>query len=563
MVELHPAHPAGEFLLGGVEWHVLTTGPSELVGSARGDSAFFTHMDSAIRLGEAAVKANPKDASARFFLGGAYGYEARYLALQERWWDAYQKGKRGVGHLERVVKERPDFADAHLGLGIYHYYADVIPSVLKFFSTFVGMNGDRERGLREIHHALREGTMVREEARFFLAEIYSTFEKDHWKALEFSRSLRDEFPENELFAWMNARVLDELHHAGLAEREWEWLRTKARGGGQRGFVEYRLARTLLSAGDFAGAASRFQSLVRNDALGSRRMAMWARVRLMMALDFLGRHDEAAAAAREALAVDASSTAKELAQDRLAEAKRDPTVLPLSELEEIARILNETGTHGEPELRAMESKLTGPSRGLSGSSAARFTAAALDLAEARLRRGDPNGCVSAIDGVMDAARALPKEERAKLMRLRAHALARSGRLDDALRELKSARPKADWETREAIDRDRRLLEKSPPPAADPSAASSERVPLAPDRGELTLELEMESNGTVRRLPLALARGGWRAREEIAPGTRYRFVIDDHRRRIDPYAERVILLGDEAWGIYPKQTNSPPPGSTASP
>lgn len=548
-----PNHPAGEFLLGGVEWHVLTTGPSEVVGSARTDSSFFKHMDAAIALGEAAVKANPKDASARFFLGGAYGYEARYLALQEKWWDAYQKGKRGVGHLERVVKERPDYGDAYLGLGIYHYYADVLPSVLKFFSTFVGMNGDKKRGLEEMHRALREGAIVREEARFFLAEIYSSFEDDQWRAFEYSRSLRDEFPESELFVWLHARVLDELHLADLAEPEWRWLRERAQGPGQRGFVEYRLARTVLASGDFAGAAARLSDLVKRNALGSRRMTMWARVRLATALDFLGRHVEAMEETRQALTSKASSTATDLAEERLAAGRVDPSVLSLSELEEMARILKETGAGTEADLRRLEEKLSGPSRGLSGSKAKRFTTIALDLAEARLRRGDPEGCAASASRLASSVRDLPKEQKARLLRLRARAFARLGRRDEAIAELKTARPKADFETREEIDADRKLIEAGAPPRTEGVITPSIS---APDRGELTLEVEWTSGGPSTRVPLALDGTRWVLPAPLPDGVRSRFVIDGRTRRLDPYAPRVVLVDDEAWCLYPKQTKSPP-------
>ncbi|HET9888664.1 MAG TPA: tetratricopeptide repeat protein, partial [bacterium] len=359
--KLHPKHPAGKFFLGGLEWHKLTTGPSEMIASESGSAPFFAEMNEAISLGEAAVKANPSDASARFFLGGAYGYEARYLALQEKWWDAYQKGKKGVSHLERVVKDRPDFGDAYLGLGIYHYYADVIPSVLKFFSKFVGMDGDKKRGLQEIHRSLREGTIVEQEARFFLSEIYSSFEEDQWRALDFSSALRDLYPENELFAWMNARVLDELHLTQQATREWEWLRTKAQGPGHRGFVDYRLARTRLYSGDFEGAAKQFEDLLERGTLGSRRMTVWSRIRLGMAYDFLGRYEESLAQHRQALESKASDAAKERAEERIAAGKKDPGALSLLELQEMASILKDTGTHGEKELRMLEDKLTGPSR----------------------------------------------------------------------------------------------------------------------------------------------------------------------------------------------------------
>jgi tetratricopeptide (TPR) repeat protein len=554
---MHPQHPAGKFFLGGLEWHKLTTGPSELIASETGSAPFFAKMDEAIALGESAVKANSKDASARFFLGGAYGYEARYLALQERWWDAYQKGKKGVSHLERVAKDRPDFGDAYLGLGIYHYYADVIPSVLKFFSKVVGMGGDKKRGLEEIHRSLREGTIVQPEARFFLAEIYSTFEEDQWRALEFSSSLRDEYPENELFAWMNARVLDELHLTDQASREWEWLRTKAEGPGHRGFVEYRLARTRLYSGDFAGAATQIQDLLQRGALGSRRITMWARLRLGMALDFLGRHEEALAEYRRASELKASETAKERADERLNAGKKDPGALSLLELQEMARILMDTGTHTEKELRMLEDKLTGPSRVLSKGKSDLYYGIARDLAEARMRRGDAEGCVTAIDRVMKSSRQTPTEEKALLLEVRARALARLGRIDEARNELKSARSKAGEDSRQLIDREIEALSKGNPYSIlSAGAALPARHVRSRDRGELTLEVEVRTQGNTSRIPMDLQGAHWisRAIPESSEDLLYRFVANGLSPRIDPTVPRSVMIVDQAWSVYPKHTNS---------
>ncbi|HMB69948.1 MAG TPA: tetratricopeptide repeat protein, partial [bacterium] len=307
----NPASPAADFLLGGVEWHRVTTGPAGFTEGGPAEKSFFARMDSAIALGEAAVDRNPDDVSARFFLGGAYGYKARYLAIQQKWWTAYRTGKAGVGHLERVVEQAPDLADAYLGLGIYHYYTDVLPSIFRFLGTLIGIRGDRDRGLEEIHRALREGSLVNVEARFFLAELNTSFENDHWTALGWSRSLRDEFPENELFAWLNARVLDELHLADEASAEWLALRERPRDGSLRGFLEYRLIRTKLFGGRFEEAAEDFERELPR-GFGSKRITMWGRVRYGLCLDFLGRHREAMRQYELAHGLDASGSAKDRA-----------------------------------------------------------------------------------------------------------------------------------------------------------------------------------------------------------------------------------------------------------
>ncbi|NNE42649.1 MAG: hypothetical protein HKN12_00445, partial [Gemmatimonadetes bacterium] len=71
---LQPASPAADFLLGGIEWHRLTTGPQGFTGGGATERDFFARMDAAIAVGEAAIERDGDDLAARFFVGGAYGY---------------------------------------------------------------------------------------------------------------------------------------------------------------------------------------------------------------------------------------------------------------------------------------------------------------------------------------------------------------------------------------------------------------------------------------------------------------------------------------------------------
>ncbi len=564
----NPESPAADFLLGGIAWHELTTGPEGFTGSGPEEKEFFERMGAAIAAGEKAIALDPRDVSARFFLGGAYGYEARYLALQERWWDAYRTGRKGLKHLERVAQDAPDLDDAYLGLGIYHYYADVIPSVLKVLAGIVGLGGDRARGLDEIRRALRDGELVNVEAAFFLAEIHTTFEEDHWTALGYSQSLRGRYPENELFTWLNARVLDELHLTELAAREWRRLRATPRSTAVRGFLDYRLARTRLGSGDFAGAAAELGDLLERDRLGSRRITMWGRLRYGLALDFLGRHAEAMKQYRIAKELDASEPAEERAAARLAAGARDARVVSLPELAETARILRETRAQGEAEIRRIENQVVGPSRGLAKSDSRAFFRILGDLALARLVRGDAKGCEAAIDRALAGPPRPPKEARPDLLALRARARLRSGRVAAGLEDLRAARSAAAGSSRVRFERERDLVARAAKPYAPATGEGTAAHAFeAPDRGEIALEVEGDFLAGSERLRLALRDGRWSGEARFAaPKTiRYRFVADAVARRPDPLAERTEILGDEFWCVrasdaardaQPKQTNPSP-------
>ncbi len=565
----NPKSPAADFLHGGIAWHELTTGPEGWAGEGPAEKRFFQRMDAAIALGEAALERDPGDVSARFFTGGAYGYEARYLALQEKWWDAYRTGRKGLKHLERAAADAPSLDDPYLGLGIYHYYADVIPSVLKVLAGIVGLGGDRERGLAEIRRALRGGQLVGTEAAFFLAEIHTSFEEDHWTALGYARALRDRYPENELFTWLHARVLDELHLARAAQAEWKSLRDKPRTSRVRGFLDYRLARTRLASGDFEGAARDLGDLLERGRLGSRRITMWGRLRCGMALDVLGRHEEALKQYALAKELDASDPARERATARLEAGRRDPSVVSLPELAEAARIVRASGSGGEARIRALEEMVSGPSRGLSGSEERAYFAVLGDLAMARLVRGDAAGCLAAVDRALSDTRRAPRESRAELLEVRARALVRRSRTKEALADLREGRSLAAGGIRDRLDAARELVARLPRTRDPGRGAASVRFE-APDRGEFLLEVEGDFLPAGERLPLTLDKGRWsvEARFPVPTTIRYRFVADGLARRPDPAAPRTVLVGDEAWSEWsppdlapepqPKQTNPSPSG-----
>jgi tetratricopeptide (TPR) repeat protein len=558
----HPESPAADFLLGGIAWHELTTGPQGFAGGPDEEERFLSRMRAAIERGERAVERDPGDVSARFFLGGSYGYQARFLALRERWWDAYRTGRRGLKHLERVAKDAPGLDDAYLGLGIYHYYADVVPAVLKVLAGIVGLGGDRERGLSEIRRALRGGALVDVEAAFFLAEISTTFEEDHWTALALARALRDRFPENELFTWLHARVLDDLHLADRAALEWRALRAAPRSASVRGFLDYRIARSRLGGGDFQGAARDLAELLAGGRLGSRRITMWARLRLGLALDVLGRHEEAIAQYRLAKELDASDPAAERAAARLDAGRRDPRVVSLAELEEAAGIVRASPLHGEDAIRRLEAQVTGPSRGHTEREARTRFRILGDLAAARLVRGDAEGCRAAIERALEGTIRPPRESRADLLALRARVHARAGRLRAAEEDLREARSLSAGRARDALEAERAHVARMTRLGREgPATGGGDFVVRfdVPDRAELAMQVEGDFLPAGRRLDLRLAHGRWSGEVRVpAPApVRYRLVADGAAPRPDVAATRVVLQGDVFWCVRAPDGAAAPP------
>ena len=81
---------------------------------------------------------NEDDIDALYYTGSAYLYNGRWYGETGSWLKAFWYGRKGANYLEKVIKKAPDYYDAYYGLGMYHYYADVLPKFIKASFFFIG-----------------------------------------------------------------------------------------------------------------------------------------------------------------------------------------------------------------------------------------------------------------------------------------------------------------------------------------------------------------------------------------------------------------------------------------
>ena len=195
VIRREPEHPRGYFLKAtGFFWFSLVNPANE---SAR--VQFRDLSKTAIEKAENRLRQNGEDLDAHFFLGAASGNLGRFYALENRWLKAFWHGRRGKNTLLRIVELDPDYHDAFLGLGIYHYYTAVLPKVVRALSYIMGIQGDKELGLRELVQAATKGNLARTEARFFLGQLYHEQERDFEASQKWFDELVVRYPGNGLF----------------------------------------------------------------------------------------------------------------------------------------------------------------------------------------------------------------------------------------------------------------------------------------------------------------------------------------------------------------------------
>lgn len=208
LIELEPENPHG-YLLQCVSLYYRSQ--LEENHNALADE-FKQYANQAIERAKKFVSNRGSQTDALFYLGTAHIYLAAYHGWEGEWLRAYWYGKTGIDYLERVVKLDSAYYDAYLGLGLYHYYTDIIPDVAKAVTFVLGIDNDREKGLAELALAAERGKYSKAEALLFLGSINLYIEKDYNQAESFFRRLTELYPENASFLMLLGENYQKLGH---------------------------------------------------------------------------------------------------------------------------------------------------------------------------------------------------------------------------------------------------------------------------------------------------------------------------------------------------------------
>jgi hypothetical protein len=193
------------------------------------DQRFTQRAEAAVAAAESWTKREPQSAESWFYLAGAYAPLVQWQILRGERVSAARNGNRIRVALERTLAIDPTLSDAHFGIGLYYYYADVAPAGAKLLRWLLMLpGGDRAKGLTEMSRAREEGQVLRGEADYQLHFIDLWYEHRPQDALALLRSLDQRYPENPLFLQRIAETFDVyLHDARASAAAWQTLADRA------------------------------------------------------------------------------------------------------------------------------------------------------------------------------------------------------------------------------------------------------------------------------------------------------------------------------------------------
>lgn len=195
------------------------------------DVQFISLVDKAISEAQANISAGQNVARSYLYEGLAYALRARLLAMRGSNLATARAAKKMRSLLLTALREDPNLRDAYLGLGLYDYFVDTLPAVIKLLRPFIGLpGGSRTRGLEEIEYSAKYGELTRGEALFYLAKDYSRAnEKQLAKSLELFAQLRTQYPRNGLWMLLLGSLEIHMGHAGRGEALYHELLDHTRG----------------------------------------------------------------------------------------------------------------------------------------------------------------------------------------------------------------------------------------------------------------------------------------------------------------------------------------------
>ena len=216
LIDLAPTHPAGYFYRAATYWQrrLIAHDPHQR-------ATLLSHFQESTRRARTMAERLPEAqaAEAAFYLGAVYGMQARMHFVEQQYIRALLAAKQGSAYLQQCVARAPDWYDAYAGLGTYQYVLSRVPGVWRsIVQQFVGIPGDRDKGLQALEQARTYGRLSVPEAGSLLAKIYVLpGEEQYDKAYGILANLVQRYPHNSDYRYRLALVCAHL-------RLWECTR---------------------------------------------------------------------------------------------------------------------------------------------------------------------------------------------------------------------------------------------------------------------------------------------------------------------------------------------------
>lgn len=172
---------------------------------------FLDLSDKVIELCDKRLDKNENDIETLYYKGLAHSYRSLILLnLNKSLLKAASNGNDGYRILSDVIKQKPDYYDAYMGLGLYKIAIGFVPEKFQWLLSIIGFDGNIKNGLDLLKTSLEKGKFTKIEAKVYYSISSITEKEDNSTvSVDYAKQLVDEFPESPIFRLVYAMMLQE------------------------------------------------------------------------------------------------------------------------------------------------------------------------------------------------------------------------------------------------------------------------------------------------------------------------------------------------------------------
>jgi len=193
----YPESPAGRFFLAMIDWWKIAIDPE----NESLDNLFFEKLEDVIYHCDQILKKDEKNLDAIFFKGGSIGFRGRLRGLRDSWIKAADDGREALPLLQLAWSIDSTNYDLLFGMGIYNYFAEVIPDEFPYVKPLMIFfpKGNKQLGIQQLQIAAEKAKYASTESMYFLLYIYYHYEEDIFQARKYASILHERYPLNPIF----------------------------------------------------------------------------------------------------------------------------------------------------------------------------------------------------------------------------------------------------------------------------------------------------------------------------------------------------------------------------
>lgn len=172
---------------------------------------FIELSDNVIELCDNKLDKNENDIESLYYKGLSHSYRSLImLNLNKSLLKAASNGNDGYRILSEIVKKKPDYYDAYMGLGLYKIAIGFVPEKFQWLLSIIGFDGNIKNGIDYLKTSMDKGRFTKVESKVYYSVSNITEKEDENNiSISTANQLVTEYPESPIFRLVYAAMLQE------------------------------------------------------------------------------------------------------------------------------------------------------------------------------------------------------------------------------------------------------------------------------------------------------------------------------------------------------------------